>query len=135
MQKTCLYRLKLLFFKPGRLACDFNRGKRHVYVAPLKFYLFISFIFFFLLPMGSLKKKETVPGAGETKGFSAHRRNRSPLWSSRTQGDEHYLARMPQAHPWPPGAGAATNQHGHTFDIVLSGKERVQHPGDNTQGP
>ncbi len=41
--------LSAVLLKPGRLALDFVRGKRVVYMPPFRFYLFVSFIFFLLL--------------------------------------------------------------------------------------
>lgn len=41
--------IKASFLKPGRITLDYLEGKRARYVPPLKFYLFISFVFFLLL--------------------------------------------------------------------------------------
>ncbi|BDX36895.1 hypothetical protein CYCD_02500 [Tenuifilaceae bacterium CYCD] len=41
--------IKASFLKPGRITLEYLEGKRARYVPPLKFYLFISFIFFLLL--------------------------------------------------------------------------------------
>lgn len=41
--------VKASFTRPGRITLDYLQGKRVRYVPPLKFYLFISFIFFLLL--------------------------------------------------------------------------------------
>lgn len=41
--------LKPLLFKPGFLTNEYNAGKRVRYISPLKMYLFISVIFFFLV--------------------------------------------------------------------------------------
>jgi len=38
--------LKTLLWRPGRLSIEYNLGKRAPYVAPLRFYIFISFLFF-----------------------------------------------------------------------------------------
>ena len=47
-----LYRtLKLLLFKPGELALEFSRNRRANYVSPIRLYLFVSLLFFFLLTM------------------------------------------------------------------------------------
>jgi hypothetical protein len=40
-----------LLFKPGFLSKEFNAGKRQSYVPPLRLYIFISFVFFFLLAL------------------------------------------------------------------------------------
>lgn len=37
-----------LLFKPGLLTIEFNAGKRVKYIPPLRMYIFISFIYFFL---------------------------------------------------------------------------------------
>lgn len=41
--------LKLLLFSPGKLTRDYLDGKRMQYISPLRLYLFISLIYFFLL--------------------------------------------------------------------------------------
>lgn len=46
----------LLLIKPGRLTLRFNSGKRKSYIAPLRMYLFTSFIYFFLLSL-SIKQE------------------------------------------------------------------------------
>lgn len=43
--------LKLLIFKPGELALEFSRNRRASYVSPIRLYLFVSIVFFFLLSM------------------------------------------------------------------------------------
>ncbi len=43
--------LKLLVFKPGELALEFSRNRRASYVSPIRLYLFVSIVFFFLLSM------------------------------------------------------------------------------------
>lgn len=40
---------RLLLFKPGQLARDYNAGKRERYYHPARMYVFISFIYFLLL--------------------------------------------------------------------------------------
>jgi len=41
--------IKASILKPGKITLDYLEGKRARYVPPLKFYLFISFVFFLLL--------------------------------------------------------------------------------------
>lgn len=53
--------ITLLMVKPGRLTKQFNDGKRKSYVAPLRMYLFTSFIYFFLL---SLSVNQEADGLG-----------------------------------------------------------------------
>ncbi|GAB2527947.1 DUF3667 domain-containing protein [Rufibacter soli] len=52
--------LKYLLFYPGKLTNEFHRGRRMGYVPPIRLYVFISFIFFFLLSLraGHLKGGE-----------------------------------------------------------------------------
>jgi hypothetical protein len=45
--------VKLLVFKPGYLSLEFNTGKRVNYVPPIRLYVLISFLFFFLLSLVS----------------------------------------------------------------------------------
>lgn len=53
--------IKYLLFRPGKLTKEYLAGKRQAYVAPVKLYIFISFITFFLpsLLPSSEEKKET----------------------------------------------------------------------------
>jgi len=53
----------LLMVKPGRLTKEFNEGKRKSYIAPLRMYLFTSFIYFFLLSI-------SVNNDAENLGFA-----------------------------------------------------------------
>jgi hypothetical protein len=56
-----MYRtIKALLFRPGFLTAQFNEGKRVSYVAPVRLYIFISFIFFFLLSMNSSKNDQST---------------------------------------------------------------------------
>ncbi len=41
--------LVAVLFKPGKLALDYVKGHRVKYMPPFRFYVFVSFIFFFLL--------------------------------------------------------------------------------------
>jgi len=41
----------LLMARPGKLTKQFNEGRRKSYIAPLRMYLFTSFIYFFLLSL------------------------------------------------------------------------------------
>jgi Protein of unknown function (DUF3667)/zinc-ribbon domain len=51
-----LQTLKKLVFAPGTLTKEFIAGKRMSYVAPIRFYVFISVLFFFLLSLPSHQK-------------------------------------------------------------------------------
>lgn len=51
---------KLLLFKPGELTKQFLQGHRMPYVPPIRLYVFISFVFFFLLSI-SIKPSSTRP--------------------------------------------------------------------------
>lgn len=54
-----IYRtIKTLVLHPGTLSVDFNRGKRVSSVPPLRLYIFVSFVFFFLLSMKSFNSEE-----------------------------------------------------------------------------
>lgn len=41
--------IKVTFSRPGKITADYLEGKRARYVPPVKFYIFISFVFFLLL--------------------------------------------------------------------------------------
>ena len=45
--------LKATFTKPGKITAEYLEGKRARYVPPVKFYIFVSFIFFLLVGMQS----------------------------------------------------------------------------------
>jgi hypothetical protein len=47
-----------LMLKPGVVTSEFVAGKRAKYVAPMRFYIFISFLFFLLLSYPSSQEKE-----------------------------------------------------------------------------
>ena len=55
--------LKLLLFSPGKLSRDYLDGKRMRYISPVRLYLFVSLIYFFLLSI--------VPNATESKEVRA----------------------------------------------------------------
>jgi hypothetical protein len=48
--------LKVICFKPGFITSEFIKGKRVQYVAPVKFYIFISFIFFLIISLPKTKQ-------------------------------------------------------------------------------
>ena len=57
-----------LIIKPGLLSREFNSGKRVRYVPPVRMYIFISFLFFFLLSTGKIiKDKEEEKKKQESK--------------------------------------------------------------------
>ena len=47
--------LKSICFKPGFLTSEFIKGRRVRYVAPVRFYIFISFIFFLIISLPQAK--------------------------------------------------------------------------------
>ena len=51
--------MKYLLLKPGKLTKEYLAGKRQLYVAPVKLYIFISFITFFLPPLISSSEEES----------------------------------------------------------------------------
>lgn len=61
-----LMSLRLLLFRPGQLSYDYNQGRRMAHTPPLRMYLIISLVFFFLLP-GILPE---VPGQDTSHQFS-----------------------------------------------------------------
>ncbi|UOU99680.1 DUF3667 domain-containing protein [Chryseobacterium daecheongense] len=50
--------IKYLLFRPGKLTKEYLAGKRQLYVAPVKLYIFISFITFFLPSLFSGSEEE-----------------------------------------------------------------------------
>ncbi len=65
---------KYLLFRPGKLAIEYNAGKRERYYHPARMYVFISFVYFFLLnvlPDTDTKKREVVTYDGQnSENFS-----------------------------------------------------------------
>ncbi len=60
LDSKTLRTLKVLIFKPGYLSKEFNAGRRANYVMPVRLYVMVSFIFFFLLStFSSTHKNET----------------------------------------------------------------------------
>ena len=67
--------LKTLFFKPGKLTSVYLEGKRQLYVPPVKLYIFMSFITFFMfalfppfkINMGGDKKEHQTAQSTEVK--------------------------------------------------------------------
>lgn len=55
--------IKYLLFRPGKLTKEYLAGKRQTYVAPVKLYIFISFITFFLPSLFASSEEE--PGRKE----------------------------------------------------------------------
>ena len=65
--------IKLLLIKPGSLSLEFNSGRRANYVPPIRLYVLISFVFFFLLNLvsGGHKTETNHSANGNVKsGFS-----------------------------------------------------------------
>lgn len=50
--------IKYLLFRPGKLTKEYLAGKRQTYVAPVKLYIFVSFITFFLPSLLSSSEEE-----------------------------------------------------------------------------
>lgn len=75
LDSKTLRTLKMLVLKPGFLSREFNAGKRADYVMPVRVYVMISFIFFFLLNiLSSNHQGET----GQKQNIN-HGRNKSNL--------------------------------------------------------
>lgn len=60
-----------LLIRPGRLTADFNAGKRASQMPPLRLYIFVSLVFFFLLFLDQkaparLFQSDLAPAAGKT---------------------------------------------------------------------
>ena len=52
--------LRFLLFKPGFLTKEYVEGKRVSYLAPIRLYIALSFIFFFLISVISFDKKSQL---------------------------------------------------------------------------
>ena len=55
-----LVSFRLLLTRPGQLSDEYNRGRRVAYTSPLRMYLLISLLFFFVLPM--ILPKDSIAG-------------------------------------------------------------------------
>ena len=53
--------MKHLLFRPARLTKEYLSGKRQTYVPPVKLYIFISFVTFFVLAIGSRDIADETP--------------------------------------------------------------------------
>jgi hypothetical protein len=60
--------LKALVLHPGFLSREFSAGRRTRYVAPLRLYVFVSFLFFFLLSLGSGAHEGAATATGGAGG-------------------------------------------------------------------
>jgi len=65
--------IKASFSRPGRITIDYLEGKRISYVPPVKFYVFVSFIFFLLLG----KLSEHSIEKGNSSFINANEKNES----------------------------------------------------------
>lgn len=52
--------LRPLLFSPGKLSLEFSEGRRNQYIPPIRLYLFISFIFFFLSSLDMLDNDKSL---------------------------------------------------------------------------
>ncbi len=62
--------LKALIFSPGKLSIEYNNGKRVKYFTPLRLYILISFLFFFLLNLLTPKSTENLKNGVSKEKFS-----------------------------------------------------------------
>jgi hypothetical protein len=67
LDEKMLSSAKYLLFKPGFLTKEFIEGRRVRFVQPVRIYVFISFIFFFLITMLSVKHEEPAYSAENKK--------------------------------------------------------------------
>lgn len=75
--------LRYLFFAPGKLTNEYLAGKRQQYVAPVKLYIFISFIVFFIPTLIPDRHEKSEPAfvqhdADSTKYGSDHHKLNKP---------------------------------------------------------
>lgn len=73
--------LKALTIKPGRLTKDFIQGKRARYMPPFRFYIFVSFLFFFVFS-GFLGNEVSVSDENKQEVYKVldqARTNASPI--------------------------------------------------------
>lgn len=67
LDSRLLRTLKLLLFRPGALAVEFSNNRRASYVSPIRLYLFVSILFFFLLSLSTEFGSDATPERPEVK--------------------------------------------------------------------
>jgi hypothetical protein len=60
--------LRSLLFHPGELTAAFVQGKRVAFVAPIRLYVFVSFVFFLVLSAVTSRSREPDTAVGEPAG-------------------------------------------------------------------
>lgn len=67
LDSRLLRTLKLLLFRPGALAVEFSNNRRASYVSPIRLYLFVSILFFFLLSLSTEFGSDATPERPEVQ--------------------------------------------------------------------
>jgi len=63
--------LKYLLFSPGKLSKEYNEGRRVKFIAPVRLYIIISFLFFFLLNIYTPKNTHSEQNSNAKKNSAA----------------------------------------------------------------
>lgn len=87
-----------LLFQPGCLTADFNAGKRASQMPPFRFYVFVSFLFFFLAFLGDESDRTAFnttirPDANATLLVDGQPVGLAEAWDSATKGTEAEMSR------------------------------------------
>jgi hypothetical protein len=62
--------LKDMVLKPGLITKNYNLGKRARYVSPIRFYIFVSFVFFLILSLENPEKGGSSARSNKSEGFT-----------------------------------------------------------------
>lgn len=92
---TKLFRnIVTLLFSPGRLTAAFNAGKRAAQMPPLRLYIFVSLIFFFVEFTGPKDEQKVMQVDPQDRGALADalKETRDNLKENGTTGPEHKIA-------------------------------------------
>lgn len=79
--------IRHLLFKPGRLTKEYLSGKRLSYLAPVRLYIFISFVTFFLLSVLPEKPEASATKEGKQKEAGAAKKTAENFTYPNASGD------------------------------------------------
>lgn len=111
-----------LLFQPGRLTADFNAGKRAAQMPPFRLYIFVSFVFFLLLIIGSDPNQTPVKlDPGDRIGFA---RDGWPAAEIQRQAEERQKQKLAEREAERAKQPAAANEADKDFSATLEAKAR-----------
>jgi hypothetical protein len=72
LDSKALFTLKTIFRFPGKITKEYNQNKRARYTPPLRFYVFVSFVYFLLLQIPSKNEHSTTPDKTTAINTTSH---------------------------------------------------------------